>query len=171
MSRATTLHVNQTSALKRVFTITDMDEKVQGVLTYANSLKSGLHTQAEATYSNQRWAFTTKGIVASYVDIVDLQTGITHEKAYKRTALSRKGIIELNGQTYSFQHDGLGFLHSHYAWMHDNKPFIHFTNGGFIRANGSIEVTNKEEASAPLLIMLGLFIGLNADDDSAAVGS
>lgn len=160
----TTLHFEQMSAFKHVFQILYNGKKV-GALEYTSSA----HGQADGIMKGQTWHFTEKGILNLRVLVMNQAN--EQVALYAKPFLKRKGTVMIDGRQFGFKPKGLG-LKSRYVWTDDaGHEIIAYAQGGLWKLKGDIEIRQELSKQIAVLVPLGMFIGLNRDEDSAVAAT
>lgn len=163
----TTLQFKQPKTLQHSFIILHENKEI-GSLAYAGMR----HRKAEARMNSHVWSFAQEGLLGRKIEITSQDNEETLS-ASRVSGLRQVWSVRLNDVTYQFKSYGMG-MRSHYAWADESgDKQITYANGGFIKSHGDIEVAEDTllSSSAQLLIPLGLFLGLNQDENYVSVAA
>lgn len=156
-----TLLFSQPKALQYAFIIEENDTQI-GSLSY----KKFAHRQANAVINGKEWKFAKKGIIHN--KILAYQGGSEEPAAiYSRSLIKSKGKVTLNSKEYFLQKEGI--LHSKYVWTdQQDVDVITYVFGGVFKTKGEITILDSNEIPWELLVLLGLFAGLDTEEDGAS---
>jgi hypothetical protein len=159
--------IKQTSILKSSYLLLD-DGKTVGRLARTGVFKS----KVSGAMDGLQWRFVKSiGLKGTRISVLALDSNEV-VATFHRPIFRQSGTLRLNGVEYGFK---VGSWRSRYIWIDaagKDTPLLTITLGGFFKQSGTVEIADRtlQLPGYKLLLVLGLYLSMDAEEANAAVG-